>query len=146
VKAQIKIEAMYDNVVQEMKAWTTLANAASPGLGDRTFGKPFTGPWCAKITGKDTYYGYKREFVQGKKDYTHANSKGSRGVFVYFLVESGFVYEVKGSRRRYFCAVLENGDIAEISKEDVEEWIIKQEVRMTRTQEATPNEDWELPY
>jgi hypothetical protein len=140
VKAQIKIEAIYDNVVQEMKAWTILANAASPGLGDSTFGKPLTGPWVAKITGKDFHYGYKREFIQGKKDYTHANSKGSRGVFCFFMVENGHVYEVKGSRRRYFCKVDNDGEVIEITRKDVDEWINNQE------QTSTENEDWELPY
>jgi len=144
MKAQLKVEAMYDNVVQEMKAWTILCNVASPGLGDRTFGRPLSGPWCAKITGRDSKFGYKREFVQGKKDYTHANSKGSRGVFVFFLLESGYVYEVKGSRSRYFCAVTNDGEISTISKEDVEQWIETQ--KEVTTEQQAKNEGWELPY
>jgi len=140
MKAQIKIEAIYDNVVQEMKAWTTLADAASPGLGRRTFGKGITGPWVAKITGKDFHYGYKREFIQGKKDYTHANRKGSRGVFCFFMVETGYVYEVKGSKRRYFSKVDNDGNVVEITQKEVNEWITNQE------QTNTENEGWELPY
>jgi hypothetical protein len=142
VKAQIKIEAKYDNVVQEMKAWTTLCNAASPGLGNRTFGKPLTGPWVAKITGKDCHYGYRREFIQGKKDYTHANSKGSRGVFCFFMVETGHVYEAKSLRRRYFCKVDGDGEIIEITKKDVDEWIMNLE----KEQEVKENAHWELPF
>lgn len=127
MRAQIKIEAVYDNVVQEMRFFTALANTASPGLGDRTFGKPLTGPWVARITGRDSRFGYKREFLPYKKDYTHANRKGSRGVFCYFMVETGLVYEVKGSRCRYFCTVDTDGEIIIISKKDVNEWIEIQE-------------------
>lgn len=123
MRAQIRIEAIGDNVHQELRLWTNIANMCCPGIGDLTFGKSPFNYWVAKITGKDEKYKYAREFIRGKKDYTHANSKGSRGIFLYFLIESGFVYEVKGSKKRYFCKVSEDGEIIELTGDDVDEWI-----------------------
>jgi hypothetical protein len=145
VKASLKIEARGDNVVQDMKFWTTLTNDLSPGLGDRTFGNMPASYWVARIAGKDLHFGYKREFLRGNKDYTHSNSKGSRGIFVFFLLESENIYEVKNTRRRYFCKVDDDGDIIEITKDEVQKWIADQENK-PEDQKNTPNEDWELPY
>src|SRR5262245_32437940 len=107
MKAQIKIEAIGDDTDQLLRFFTSFTNELVPGLGDMTFGgKPKPSYWVAQITGVHERFKYERKFLKGKKDYTHANRKGSRGVFVYYLVESGNVYEVKrSSKRRYFCIV-----------------------------------------
>ena len=124
MKAQIKIEAIGDDVDQTLRFFTGLTNGLVPGLGDVTFGKPIKTYWVAQITGVDLKYKYARTFIRGKKDYTHANRKGSRGVFVYFLLESGNVYEAKkSSKRRFFCIVDNEGDIIEVDKEYVDQWI-----------------------
>lgn len=123
MRASLKIEAVGDNVHQALCCYRAMANEAVPGLGDVTFGKSPFYYWAAKITGQDPVYKYRREFLKPKKDYSLANSKGSRGVFLYFLLDSGFVYEVKTSKGRYFCTVTDDGDIEEISKEQVEQWI-----------------------
>lgn len=123
-KAQIKIEAIGDDVDQLLRFFTGLTNALEPGLGDVTFGKPKKSYWVAQITGVDPKYKYARTFLRGKKDYAHANRKGSRGVYVYYLLESGNVYEVKkSSKRRFFCIVDDEGDIIEVDKEYVDQWI-----------------------
>jgi len=123
MKASLKIEAIGDNVDQEMRLWRNIINMSAPGLGDITIGKPIYSYWVAQISGHDPKYKYARQFIRGKKDYTLANSKGSRGVFIYYLLESGFVYEVKSSKRRYFCVVDEEGNIIEVGKEFVDQWI-----------------------
>jgi hypothetical protein len=121
--ASLKIEAVGDNVRQEMMAYCKMLNAMEPGLGNHTFGKiPFT-YWVARLTGFDDYYGYKRQFLKSKKDYTEANSKGSRGVYLYFLLETGEVYEAKGPKGRYFCVVTDDGDIDKVTKEYVDKWL-----------------------
>ena len=123
MKGIVKIEAVYDNIYQEARFYQKITNLAFPGLGDLTFGlkKDY---WVAKIIGFDPNFKYKREFIKGKKDYLKSNSKGSRGIFIYYLLESGFIYEVKNnSKRRYFCKVNDDGDIIEISKEEVDQWI-----------------------
>jgi len=83
--------------------------------------------WVARIVGLDPQYGFQREFVQGKKDYAHSNSKGTRGVYINYILDEGFIYEVSAPQSwkrtdRYFCRVV-SGEITKISKEDVEEWL-----------------------
>lgn len=85
-------------------------------------------PWVARIEGSDPKYGLKREFLQAKWDYSQANSKGTRGVRLWFVLSSGHLYEVKrwvSSRRtsRYFCCVTANGELHELTKEEAEEWV-----------------------
>jgi hypothetical protein len=79
-------------------------------------------PWCARLIGLDPQYGFKREFQRGQKDYSRANSVGSRGVFVYYPLKPG-IYEVNERltwkrMRRYFIHV-EGVEITEISREEV---------------------------
>ncbi len=84
-------------------------------------------PWVARITGTDATYGLAREFVHGQIDYSRANSKGSRGVYLYFPLKDG-VYEVKKhltwkKDRRYFLRV-EAMQMIEIEREEVEAWLV----------------------
>ena len=82
--------------------------------------------WVAEILGRDQEYGWVREFLRGKKDYTHANSIGSRGVMVYYHLIEGPVYEVNSwktwqSVDRYFCRI-EAGDVVRMTEEEVAVW------------------------
>jgi hypothetical protein len=87
-----------------------------------------TKPWVARITGRsDRYDGLERAFMEGQIDYSQANSVGSRGVYLYFVVTPG-VYEVyehlswKRSRR-YFCQVTDDGSTCELTRAEVEQWL-----------------------
>ncbi len=133
MKASLKIEAIGDDADQMIRLWMNILNEGMPGLGDMTFGKPLHSYWVAQITGHDPKYKYARQFIKGKKDYTHANSKGSRGVFIYYLLESGYVYEVKkSSKRHFFCLVDDEGNIDEVDKDYIEQWI-KDHLELTPT-------------
>lgn len=132
MKAQIKIEAIGDDTDQLLRAYANFTNSLVPGLGDMTFGtnngKPKPSYWVAQITGVHQVFHYERKFLKGKKDYTYSNSKGSRGVYVYYLLESGNIYEVKSPvswkrTERYFCIVTEDGEIQRVNKEYVDKWI-----------------------
>lgn len=76
-------------------------------------------PWVAEIAGiDDTKFGLKREFVNGIKDYSRANSKKTRGVMTHYTLSSGKVYEISdphswGKTDRYF-AIVEDGQIKQI--------------------------------
>jgi len=50
-------------------------------------------PWVARIVGTDSRYGFVREFVNAQKDYSQANSVGSRGIFLHYFLEPG-LYEI----------------------------------------------------
>lgn len=129
MKAILKLEAIGDDAdslvkLRAMGIDTALGYGVSRAITRR-------GPkryWAAEITGFDTRFGYQRRFLYGKKDYMHANSMGSRGVYVYYTLESGAVYEVLEplswrKSDRYFCRVTDNGKIERILKEDVDTWL-----------------------
>lgn len=83
-------------------------------------------PWIARLTGLDQQFKFKREFVRGQKDYSQANSVGSRGVYIYYALTSG-IYEVNAplswSRTdRYFCRV-KDGQIIRMTFEETLEWL-----------------------
>lgn len=68
------------------------------------------------------------EVIYGKRDYSKANSKGSRGVYVWYILESGWLYYVKEPRSWksvdfYWCAVTENGDVYKMSESEAQEWL-----------------------
>lgn len=126
--AVLKIEAMGDSTDQYMKFARAVFNEVGPGLGDQAIGKWPARYWVARITGKCPRYKWKREFIRGKKDYSQTNSVGSRGVYIWYFLESGNVYEVNApvswkNNDRYFCRVTEAGDITRITESDVELWL-----------------------
>lgn len=127
MKASLEIEAIGDDVDQLSRLWTNITNDMVPGLGTLTFGlkKSY---WVAQIVGRDAKYRYQRVFLRGRKDYARANSKGSRGVFVYYILESDNVYEVYRPsswqrQDRYFCTVDNDGSIVRVTQEQAEQWI-----------------------
>lgn len=128
MKATLKIEAFGDNNRQSEKLWRSILDGVKDGLGEAVLGKPPTPYWVAEIVGAHPKYRYERVFVSGKKDYANANGAGSRGVFAWFILESGKMYEVKKqtswkSFDQYFCRVAGTCDIERMSKEEVDEWI-----------------------
>lgn len=66
-------------------------------------------------------------WLQGKRDYTKANSKGTRGVYLHFVLEQDRLYWVQEpvswrKTARYFAAVTAKGDVVELSEEEASEW------------------------
>lgn len=87
-------------------------------------------PFAAKITGFDSKYTFKREFVQGYHDYTDATKSRRYGVRVYFPLEPNTIYDVRevgqgDYRYRAFLLTDNLGGWQEISKEEVVEWLKK---------------------
>ncbi|WP_256846893.1 hypothetical protein [Paenibacillus sp. Pae108] len=84
---------------------------------------PFRRPWVADITGNDPKYKFKRSFLRGRKDYSEANKKGSRGVYYYYELDPGRVYEINEltsskNTRRFFARVAD-GQLIEIDEMEV---------------------------
>lgn len=83
-------------------------------------------PWVAEIVGLDRRGQFQRRFVQGMKTYEESNSKGSRGVFMFFVLQRGVLYEIFDrpkhlkSRRRF--AVADDGGMREVNIEDALKW------------------------
>lgn len=85
--------------------------------------------WVARIFGSDGRGGWARAFVDGCRDYSRANSKGSRGIYITYFLEEGPVYEISapqtwGSTDRYFARVID-GAIERLTKEEVERCLAK---------------------
>ena len=72
-----------------------------------------TKPWVARITGTDPKYGLKREFVNGTRDYSNANSVKTRGVETTWVLGDG-IYECSlpkswKNTERFFTIVTQDG-------------------------------------
>lgn len=88
-------------------------------------------PWVARIHGLSKRFGYDREFLDGKKDYSQANRKGSRGVMIYWTLENGphEIHELRLRKkpRRYF-AMVEDGEVRECEGQEVQQWLLESAV------------------
>jgi len=113
VTVVLGLEAIGDDLVQLNRLrQTQLRESGVPDHLRRSadLGPILRRPWVAEIKGPDARFGWERTFVHGKKDYSRANSIGSRGVMVYHHLREGPVYEVNAwlswsSVDRYFCRV-----------------------------------------
>ena len=126
MKAILKIEAINHEVDREIDMVAGLFYAC--GLKELYGEKPKKKYWAARIAGPDPKYKYKRVFLKPKKDYSKANSKGSRGVYFVYMLESGNIYDVSEpvswkNVDRYFCKVSEDGAIIKITEENVKKWL-----------------------
>lgn len=96
--------------------------------------KPPT-PWVARLWGTSKKYGYDREFLDGQKDYSQANRRGSRGVMVTWMLDTEGIYEVQELRVRkkpirYFArytGLTANG-FAQITEHEVLRWLLESAV------------------
>jgi len=89
---------------------------------------PSLRPWLAEITGRDPRMGFERDFMESDRDYSNANSRGTRGVTWAWTLGPNRVYEafypVSRSRtRRVFLRTTPEGDVKEISEQEVEAWL-----------------------
>lgn len=83
-------------------------------------------PWVARLRGIRSSGKFRREFLRGKKDYSGANSIGSRGVFLNFALPPG-VYQVHQkiawSNSRTYFALSQDGTVCEITQEEAAAWL-----------------------
>ena len=82
-------------------------------------------PWCAKITGLDAEFEFRREFMRGHKDYRGADKKFKRGVWIYWELPEG-LYEAQELEHAYpmpigkrFFFNVENQTVTRIKKSEV---------------------------
>jgi hypothetical protein len=84
--------------------------------------------WVAEITGFLPGGGLARQMVHGNVDYSLANSKGTRGVYVYYIMRPQRVYEIKrpiswARSSRVFVYVDSDGTQQSWTMKDVIEWL-----------------------
>lgn len=86
--------------------------------------------WVAEITGRDERFGLARKFVRGRMDFSLASDDASRGVWVWYTLHSGRVYEVQRRTtwevsERLFVTVDEAGELHRMAREEVDQWLSK---------------------
>lgn len=91
MKHIIEIEAIGDN---SLSALSGMSNFICD-ISRKEREKMPASYWLAEITGLSEAYKFDRLFIKGRKDYSLANSTGSRGVFIYYTIEEGKFYEIK---------------------------------------------------
>jgi len=123
LKAYLELELRGDDMAQWTKLWKSIANDMTPGFGNIIFGNMPKSAWVAEIAGTHQKYKYDRRFLRYNKDYSRSNSKGSRGVFAMYILESGHLYDVKDHKNRYFCTVDNDGNIIKIPQSEVDQWL-----------------------
>lgn len=120
----LKLEAVADHLADlniQIRKHPEIRSRVPVRLWKYTYG-PSRRPWVARITGLEQDGRLKREFLDGQKDFSEANGIGSRGVYYYYHLHPGAVYEVRElinwtRERRYFCRV-EHGRIVEMGREE----------------------------
>lgn len=115
----LKLEAIGDDVTQQVRALERIERA----LGYRQDGSAARRPWVAEIIGEHDHFGLERHFLQGQKDYSEANSIGSRGVYLYYHLREGGIYEINelvswGRTDRYFAMVC-GDELVRMGEEEV---------------------------
>lgn len=128
MKAYLEIELFGEDERQFCRLWKDAGDAIIPGLGTALIGSDPPSGWVAEITGYNQKYKYARKFLKCRKDYSRANSKGSRGIFAEYILESGKIYEIKRqiswkNAERFFCIVDNDGNIRRIDEGKVKEML-----------------------
>lgn len=117
MKASLELEAIGQNYIRDIRDLDGFIGTATGQPIDRM---PYRqGVW--DVTEID------HEYVSGKWDYSQANSKGSRGVYVHYVLETGRLYQVAEpvswrNSDHYFCIVSDEGDIVKLTQEYAQEW------------------------
>lgn len=111
----------------ELDMLEAMAAAAHPAVSAAVGRVPRLAPWVAEITGPHPRYRLERRFLRHKTDYARSNSKGTRGIWWWWTLESGCLYETwyrtswSASERR-FITVSGAGDIGDVSAEAAAAW------------------------
>ncbi len=119
--ASLSLEAIGDDTRQHVKLCQKILISAGGGALAPFYAPARPAPYVARITGVGGRLGIVREFVRGRKDYSAANSTGSRGIRIHYMLPPG-VYEVQEilswrDARRYFVRS-DGGRLAEIDREE----------------------------
>lgn len=125
MKAAFRLEAIADNWHDARLRLETGQMRHPPRWRDHLdairYGQKRLCPWVARVIDIRADGSIEREFVHGTKDYSRADSIGSRGVYIYYVLDPG-VYEVNERidllrARRWFGRVAD-GVLSQITKQE----------------------------
>jgi hypothetical protein len=118
----LKIECIGDNISSQCKFYTKQINSMISGLGSLVFGETPERYSVYEVYYDRKNYSIKKVKLYPKKDYSKANSVGSRGVYAFYFLENGKMYEVKEptswrNTEHYFCKI-ENNELLRMTPEE----------------------------
>lgn len=129
MKATLSLEYIGEAHDARLTLYSRIVDQVSPGVGFAIIGnsRPRK-PWVAEINGRCQKFGLLRDFLSANWQRRRANNAHSRGVELWFVLESGRLYEVKSpsswrSSDRYFCTVTDTGEIQRLSAMEVDQWL-----------------------
>ena len=88
----------------------------------------FSPAWVDEVIGI-TSDGFEKLRLRGQKDYSEANSVGSRGVYIYYFLQENRLYHVSAPRNwkktdEYFCRI-KDGTIVKMTFKEATRWALK---------------------
>jgi hypothetical protein len=100
----LRLECVDDDAAQAARIMRKTGNTAR--VGQRSVRRVMAmdrasaaRPWVARVVGWAVNGSPLREFIKGLKDYSAANSVGSRGVYMFFILTPGHLYEINDMRK-----------------------------------------------
>ncbi len=117
MRAALRLELIGDDRRRRLRIRAQAGGSSPPPVGYWQV----PSAWVAELTPSG------RRFLRGATDYTFSNSAGSRGIFRWYTLESGRVYEVSAPvdwhrADRYLCRVTDDGDIVRLTQEEAVAW------------------------
>lgn len=129
MKATIGLELIGDNIRSDFGIFEDVIDEASgvPGLGRLVSGGYKPRSTCFEIV---SFTPWETRNCPRKIDYSRANSKGSRGVYAWYTLESGHLYYIRQatswkSEEVFYATVSDDGEIIKMTRAEAKEWIGK---------------------
>lgn len=128
---EIRLECIGDDIAQAMRGFEKKADALAPAERGHQWQRLFKAartsswpePFVWRIVGVNERGHFTKERVRGRKDYTHANSVGSRGVYLWYTLVRGEFYRIQSipswKRARVFYAVATADGYGEMTEQEV---------------------------
>lgn len=128
MKASLRLEFIGANDFDAIRGAVRMMNTIIPGLGDAFAGDMPRGPYVAEIAWNAESMQFSRRYLPSQRDYSKANSKGSLGVMLCFILESDRLYEVHSriswrNSETYYAAVAEDGSVYRLKESEAQEWL-----------------------
>lgn len=129
MKCAISLEFIGAATADMLRQFEKLESRFGFGWDDDKPRHPFDRPGpCVMRMRKDADGRVCGEQIWGKRDYSKANSKGTRGVYVHYVLKEDELYWIKSpqswrSTSIYFAAVTPTGDAKRLTDEEAEEWL-----------------------
>lgn len=127
LRAALSLEVIGDDTLALLRQTQQTAGMVSGPVAASFFapGRDAS-PWAARLNGVTIGGKFRREFLRGQKDYSRANSIGSRGVYLHYSLPPG-VYQVHEKTawqnfRTYFL-LSQAGRTQEITRQEAVVWL-----------------------